>query len=97
MPYYDFPEVVPGSGDESYGLVDLKNKTDTDTRPPMAAAPRRLGMKIPTFWLLVGIITFLVVGGAVGGAVGGTIGARKHIDAMQQAANGYALSSLQVG
>jgi hypothetical protein len=48
-------------------------------------------MKITTFWLLVGLITFLIIGGAVGGAVGGTIGARKHIDAVQ-AANKYALS-----
>jgi hypothetical protein len=41
-------------------------------------------MKIGTFWLLVGIATFLIIGGAVGGAVGGTIShAKAHIDAVQ--------------
>lgn len=86
--YHDLPEAL--AGQEEYPLTEFDK---SDPPPPPPIAPRRFGMKIGTFWLLVGIVTFLIIGGAVGGAVGGTIShAKAHIDAVQAqggSADGY--------
>jgi hypothetical protein len=60
---------------ETFILPDFKSEA-----PEQPAVPRLLGLTPITFWMLIGLISFIVIGGAVGGAVGGTIAARKHID-----------------